>query len=115
MVFEQSSLLLRFGAHVVGEIVGAIWLDNTGYGVFLPAPEKCDDPALRRIREYFAFSENWHEWLRSDLPYSAAEWDAFQDITDSDQWRIVAADGGVVLIGGPVFVQGEITWSRYNS
>jgi hypothetical protein len=105
------NLELRFGPHAVGVIEGAFWSDGTGYGVFRPAGHPADDPTVRRVREYVAFSEEWHERLKAEAGYSRAEWDAFRDVNSSDLWHVVAPDGTVVRIRGPVFIRGEVTWA----
>ncbi len=110
MALEQATLLLRFGPHVVGEIEGAFWSDNTGYGVFRPALGNSNDPTLQRLREYIAFSEEWHARLMGEQPHSASEWDEFRDVYDSGLWNTVGPEGVVSHIGGPVFVEGEVTW-----
>ena len=104
------NLELRFGSHVVGVIEGAFWSDGTGYGTFRPPAEPTDVPALRRVREYIAFSEDWHERLKAEAGYSPAEWDAFRDVNGSERWHTVAPDGAVCRISGPVFIRGEVTW-----
>ncbi len=104
------NLQLRYGALLVGEIEQPCWSDNTGYGVFRSARGQHDNPMLRRIRDYIVFSEEWHDRLKSERPHSASEWDAFRDVYGSDLWHTVAPDGTVTRIGGPVFVQGEVTW-----
>lgn len=110
MVLERTNLMLRFGSHVVGEIVGAFYSDDTGYGVFLPTFCEADDPTPLRLRQYVAFSEDWHSRLRAEQPHTASEWDAFRDVYESDCWNTVGPDGAVVTIGGPVFIEGEVTW-----
>jgi hypothetical protein len=104
------NLQLRHGPLLIGEIEGAFWSDGTGYGVFRPTHAAKDDPALRRVGEYIAFSEDWHARLRAEQPYSTAEWDAFGDIYGSTLWNTIAPDGTISRIEGPVFVQGEVTW-----
>jgi hypothetical protein len=99
------NLELRYGPHLVGVIEGAVWSDDTGYGVFCPT--RSPDPATRRVREYIAFSEDWHERLRVDRPHDAREFDAYRDIYDSGLWRTVAPDGGTAKIAGPVFLAGR--------
>jgi hypothetical protein len=104
------NLQLRYGPLLVGEIEEAFWSDNTGYGVFRPTSPASDDPIVRRVREYIVFSEDWHRRLLAEAEYSASEWDAFRDVYDSEVWHTVAPDGAVSRIGGPVFVDGELTW-----
>jgi hypothetical protein len=103
-------LELRFGPRGVGTIEGVFWSDNTGYGRFRLSDVSTDDPVMRRVREYVAFSEEWHERLTAGAEYSRAEWDAFRDVYDSGMWYTVGTDGTVSRIGGPLFVSGEVTW-----
>jgi hypothetical protein len=103
-------LELRFGSHVVGVIEGAFWSDGTGYGMFRPPGETTDASALRRVREYIAFSEDWHERLGAESGYDRAEWDAFRDVYASELWHTVSPDGTSCRISGPVFIRGEVTW-----
>jgi hypothetical protein len=103
-------LELRYGSHLVGVIEGVFWSDGTGYGVFRPSGEPTATPAIRRVREYIAFSEAWHERLRAESGYTRAEWDSFLDVYNSDLWQVVSLDGTRCPISGPVFIQGEVTW-----
>jgi hypothetical protein len=110
MAPERATLLLCFGPHVVGQIEQPFYSDNTGHGLFRPALGNSGDPTVRRLCEYIAFSEDWHARLKTEQPYSAAEWDEFRDVYDSGLWKTVTPDGTVCHISGPVFVEGEVTW-----
>jgi hypothetical protein len=102
------NLELRYGPHLVGVIEGVVWSDNTGYGLFRPAAG--DDPAVRRVREYIAFSEEWHDRLRAGRPHHADEFGAHREVYESGLWHTVASDGTAAGVAGPVFVAGEVTW-----
>jgi hypothetical protein len=104
------NLKLQFGAVFVGEIEGAFWSDDTGYGVFHPASDTGDGPVLRRIRDYIAFSEEWHRRLAAEQAPDSTEWNAFRDVYDSPLWHTATPAGVITRIEGPVFIEGEVTW-----
>jgi hypothetical protein len=103
------NLQLHFGPVLVGEIEDPFRSDATGHGVFRPLLQG-NDSAVARLWEYIAFSEEWHARVKEEQPHNVAEWDAFRDVFESDLWHTVALDGTVNRIGGPVFVEGEVTW-----
>jgi hypothetical protein len=107
---KPVDLRLLFGLHVIGIIEGAFWSDNTGFGVFRLSDVQSDSPSVERVRRYIAFSEDWHRRLEAESNYSNAEWEAFRDVYESEQWHTVASDGTMDRISGPVFVCGEVTW-----
>jgi len=103
-------LKLRFSSLLVGEIKDAFCSEDTWYGIFHQAADASPDSTLQRLREYIAFSEEWHTRLKAEQPHTAEEWDAFRDVYESPLWHTVADDGTINPICGPVFVAGEITW-----
>src|SRR5262245_25895225 len=104
------NLQLRYGSLLVGEIEDAFWSEGTGYGVFRLASGVANDPALRRVREFIAFCEEWHSRLDAEPPPDAAEFDAFRDVWDSGTWNTVSPDGAVCPIGEPVILEDSVTW-----
>jgi hypothetical protein len=98
-------LVLRLGPDVVGVAKGASCSDRTWYAVFHPAPNMPP-----RVREYIAFSEGWHDRLRSGNPYSVDEFDPWADIHASLEWRACGPGERVWPVEGPVFIHGEVTW-----
>src|SRR5262249_22021400 len=103
------SLQLRFGEVIVGEILDPFVSDNTGFGVFRPSPP-ATGAADRRVREFIAFSEDWHARLKAGADPDASEFDAFRDVWASELWYTMSPDGTVLRIDGPVFMEGEVTW-----
>lgn len=101
-------LELRYGRHLIGIVEGAFWSDNTGFGVFHST--STDEPDIHRVREYVAFSEEWHERMRADKPHNPHEFNVYRDVYESESWHTVFPDGSTAQIRQPVFMQGEITW-----
>jgi hypothetical protein len=106
----EVDLKLFLGPHYIGLIEGAFWSDDTGYGVFRPSAEQNSSPAAARVRQFVAFSEDWHRRLTAGADYRSDEWDAFADVHGSGLWRTVAANGTVSPIRCPVFADGGVSW-----
>jgi hypothetical protein len=98
-------LELRFGPALVGTADGAFCSEFTWCAMFRPTPG-----IPPRVREFIAFGEEWHERLKAGRPHSAAEFDAFRDIHESELWQARGPDGHVPPVEGPVFVEGEVSW-----
>jgi hypothetical protein len=48
---------------------------------------------------------------QNDSAVDASEFDAFDDVVNSDQWQAVSAEGTMVPVAqAPVFVEDEVTW-----
>ncbi|MBS0267026.1 MAG: hypothetical protein JSS02_34190 [Planctomycetes bacterium] len=103
------NIQLRLGLDVVGTAERAFCSDRTWYGLFRPA---ADMPS--RVREFIAFSEEWHERLREQRPCSADEFGPWADIYASTEWRACGPAERVRSIEGPVFSGGEVTWKELS-
>lgn len=106
-----TDLELYYGSIRIGSIEDAFYSDDTGYGIYrLSDGDDPDDPGKRRVREYIAFSEDWHARYKKNEAFEDSEWDAFQDVTASRLWRTLSREGVASPMDGPVFVEGEISW-----
>jgi hypothetical protein len=108
------NLELYYGSSHIGQIEDAFWSDDTGFGVFRPSLIG-EAATIERIRAFIAFSEEWHEKLKTGNPQDASEFDSFSDIHSSDQWHTISPDGSVTHINAPAFIQGEVTWRPSSS
>ena len=103
---------LRYGQIPVGNITGEFLSDGTCFGRFHEAVDPGASPVHQRLHDYIAFSVEWHERLRSDLPAEATEFDQFGEMISSGLWQTIASNGSVSLIvDAPVFVQDEVSWT----
>jgi hypothetical protein len=103
---------LRYGQIPIGTIIDEFLSDGTWFGRFHEAVVPDASPLHQRLHDYIAFSVEWHERLRSDLPAEATEFDQFGEMISSGAWQTLASDGSVALIAeAPVFVQDEVTWT----
>ena len=105
---------LRYADVPVGVIQGVFESDNTHYGTIeLTLGEQTALQA--RIREFIAFSIEWHGRLErnQESPPAPEEFDRFNDLISAGQWRVRRSDGTEHKVWqAPVFLaDGEITWS----
>jgi hypothetical protein len=100
---------LQFNGTSIGKILEVFYSDDTGYGVFHPTASGKESADIKRVRDYIAFSEEWHTRLKQELPHATEEWDQFADVFEAT-WQTVDPEGNVSKIDGPVFMEGEITW-----
>lgn len=102
----------RYGQIHIGIITDEFLSDGTWFGRFLKAAVPDPSPLHKRLDDYIAFSVEWHERLRSDLPADATEFDEFGEIISSGEWQTLALGGGVAWIAeAPIFIQEEVTWT----
>jgi hypothetical protein len=103
---------LRYGQIHIGTITDEFLSDGTWFGRFQEAAVPDPSPLHERLHDYIAFSVEWHERLRSDLPADATEFDLFGEIISSGEWQMLALGCGVArLAEAPVFIQEEVTWT----
>jgi hypothetical protein len=120
-VFEASTpqslnLHLWFGDVLVADLWNAFPHQGTWFAKYrqVVAPE--EGRLQARLCEFIRFCEEWHERLaRGDNP-DAKEFDPFEDIIESEAWRVSCPDNTELgLAGGPIFVQGEASWNHPES
>lgn len=100
-----KELELRYGPDIVGTVQGVFYSDSTWYGVFRLAIDAPQD-----IRDFVAFSEEWHDRLKAGMPHSAGEFDAYREVYASPLWHVRGPDGIDHPVSMPAFIEGEITW-----
>ena len=116
-------LQLRRGSSVLGSIAHSYFSDRTWYGTFHEGAVS-NEPSLfedrevildatshQRLRDFIAFSRDWHVRLAGDGNLDASEFDQFEDVVKSRFWQIIFPGGRrLELDGAPVFFDNEITW-----
>lgn len=108
---DLMRLDLFYGQVLVGEIADAFAHQGTWFGQFRQALADGDGPIARRVREYIAFSDEWHARMRAEQPHDASEFDAFREILASGLWHTRTADGvDSPIVDAPIFMEGEISW-----
>ena len=102
---------LYYDSLLVGEIADAFEHQGTWSGGFtsLLAPDGAGPQ--RRVAEFIAFCERWHERLKAGADPDAAEFDAFGPIVRSGRWQVENERGERLAVDqAPVFVEGEVSW-----
>ena len=85
---------------------------GTWFGEFEAAVDMGDNSMSDRVRQYIAFSVDWHERLDAGEDRDDKVWDDFSDMTGSDQWATGDAVGLRYSIEAPVFQpDNEICWA----
>jgi hypothetical protein len=92
---KQLDLQLLCGKVLVGDLSGVFVHQSTWFARrFCPAKHTKVDKHLRRIREYIAFSNDWHDRLANDkYPDPSKYRDLFKDLMESGLWRIRSKSG----------------------
>jgi hypothetical protein len=112
---EVPRVELCYSALVVGHLTGVFNSDGTWYGALEPSTAVARPPDLvaDRVNAYVAFSRDWTDRTHGnpDDPPDASEFDAFSDITDSNQWFLRNSQGAILPIRALVFWQGnDVSW-----
>ncbi len=118
---EQSAnktlnLQLWFGDVLVAELRDVFPHQGTWFALYhqVVAPE--NGPAARRLCEFIAFCEKWHERVRLGETPNASEFDQFSDVIYSGLWRLPCPDGTeLTMTEGPAFVEGQASWNHPES
>ena len=107
---STMDLRLCYGPVVVGRIAAPFEHQGTWFGLFLRASLDDGDPTQRRLFEFLAFSQAWHDRLARGEDPEAAEFDAFADLLESGLWYTRDDRGAGSPIEAPLVVDGELSW-----
>jgi hypothetical protein len=105
-------LRLWYDNIVVAELQNAIVHQGTWFAEYRQIATGSEGEEAKRICEYIAFSEKWHERLREGMDPDAAEFDPFKDIVYSGLWRAACAGGALTMTECPIFVEGQVSWNH---
>jgi hypothetical protein len=109
------NLQLWYGDVLVADMLGAKPHQGTWFALYrqLVAPDQGE--VERRLCEFIAFCERWHQRLgRGEAP-DAREFDQFEDLIESGSWRVPCSDGTVLMTEAPIFAEGEVSWNHPES
>jgi hypothetical protein len=105
-VLEGGNIDLYFGPHLIGAVSEASYSDFNWYGRLHPA-----EGIPPRIRDFIALCQDWHARLDAGQPHDADEFNPWEDVHGSVEWRTVAPGVAVQRIRAPVFwPNGWICW-----
>ena len=109
---KQLDLQLLCGKVLVGDLFGVFVHQGTWFArEFCPATHKKVDKHLRRIREYIAFRNDWHDRLANDKDPDPSEYhELFKDLMEPGLWRIRSKGGEEIPVEIPGFIGEEISW-----
>ena len=103
---EGITVRLYFGRDLIGLVSETSYTDFNWYGRLDAAAGM---PA--RIRDFIAMCQDWHSRLEAEQPYHPDEWNPWEDVHGSVEWRTVAPNGEEERIRAPVFwPNGWICW-----
>jgi hypothetical protein len=117
-VSEQSghkslNLQLWFGKVLVAELTDVIPHQGTWFALYRQVVAPGLGPLERRLCDFMAFCEEWHQRLKSGESPKAAEFDQFTDVIESRSWRVPCPDGTeLTMTQGPVFAEGQASWNH---
>ena len=104
---------LYYDSVLVGEIADPFEHQGTWFGNFTSQLPPAGTETQRRLMEFIAFCERWHQRLKAGDDPGASEFDAFGKVVRSDLWAVVDERGKRVPVDQwPVFVEGEVSWAR---
>jgi hypothetical protein len=102
---------LYYDSVLVGEVAELFVHQGTWFGIFLSRLPADGSAVQRRLAEFVAFCERWHQRLKAGDDPDAAEFDEFGPIVQSGHWQVVGERGERTAIDqAPVFVDGEVSW-----
>jgi hypothetical protein len=117
-VSEQSArkplnLQLWFGDVLVADLLDVIPHQGTWFAHYRQVVVPGQGPLQRRLCDFMAFCEAWHQrLLRGESP-DAAEFDQFADVIKTGSWRVPCPGGTeLTMTEGPIFVEGEVSWNH---
>jgi hypothetical protein len=106
---------LCYDSVLVGEIADPFEHQGTWFGNFTSRLPADGNETQRRLADFIAFCERWHQRLKAGDDPDAGEFDAF-GLVRPDLWEVVDEGGDRVAIDQwPLFVEGEVSWTRRSS
>jgi hypothetical protein len=104
---------LYYDSVLVGEIADPFEHQGTWFGNFTSQLPAAGTETQRRLTDFIAFCERWHQRLKAGDDPDASEFDAFGEVVRSDLWAVVDERGERVPVDEwPVFVEGEVSWAH---
>jgi hypothetical protein len=109
---KPLDLQLFCGKVLVGSLLDVFVHQGTWFAKkFRHARPRRVDKNVRRIREYIAFSNDWHDRLANDQDPDPSEYqERFKDLMKSGLWRIRPKGGEEIPVEIPGFIGEEISW-----
>ena len=113
---KRLNLRLWFGDVLVAELTNVMPHQGTWFALYRQVVDPDQGPEARRLCEYIAFCEEWHQRLKHGENPNAAEFDRFADVIYSGSWRVPCPDGTeLTMTHGPGFVDGAAMWNHPES
>jgi hypothetical protein len=108
---ETLKLTLFCGPVLVGDLLNVIVHQGTWFALeFRQLVRKEAGKLERRICEYIAFSNEWHDRLIKDEDPDPTEYDRFGQLTKSGSWRIRSKGGEEIPVESAGFIGKEVSW-----
>jgi hypothetical protein len=107
------NLQLWYGDVLVADLLNVIPHQGTRFALYRQVVTPEQGPLQRRLCDFIAFCEEWHQRLKRGENPSAAEFDQFADVLQSGSWRAPCPDGTeLTMAEAPTFVEGEASWNH---
>jgi hypothetical protein len=107
------NLQIWFGSILVADLLNVIVHQGTWFALYRQIVTPEQGKQERRLCDYIAFCEEWHQRLKRGKDPDAAEFDRFEDVLKSGLWHVPCPDGSeLTMTEGPLFVEGEASWNH---
>lgn len=113
LVQKPLNLQLWFGDILVADLLDVTTHQGTWFAVYhqILVPEQ--GPQQRRLCDFIAFCEEWHQRLKRGQNPDARQFDPYTDVIKTSTWRVSCPDGTeLTMSGAPLFVEGEASWNH---
>lgn len=106
-------LELWFGDVRVAELFDITPHQGTWFARYQQVVDPAEGALPARLDAFIRFCEEWHARLERDEDAEASEFDQFPELITTSAWRVPCPDGRELpMDGGPVFVEGEVSWNH---
>ena len=110
------NLQLWFGDILVADLLDVGPHQGTWFALYRQVVSPGQGQQQRRICDFIAFCEGWHQRLERGEDPDAAEFDRFEDVIRSKSWRVPCPDGSELTTAeGPAFFDGQVSWNHPES
>jgi hypothetical protein len=112
----NTTLELRYGLILVGEIADPFLHQNTWFGSFRQRVSQECGSTEQRLCEFISFCNDWDARNNRGDDADASEFEQFDDVLNSGLWYTRTNDGAVSRIDqAPFFSGDEISWQTPES